>query len=903
VSAADQAFLFTDLAGSSRLWERQPDAMQVALADHDAIVAAAVQAHGGEVFSTMGDGFAATFADVGDAVAAAVDAQRNLRGYSWGPTGELRVRMGIHIGPAQRRGTDYFGPTLNRCARLMALGHGGQVLVSAAARDRLGADHQTHDLGYHQLRDLAAPEHVFQLVADGMDVDFPPLRGVEGSAGNLPLQLTSFVGRRDDVDGVLAALESGRVLTLSGVGGVGKTRLALQAAAAVASQFADGVWLCELAALGDPDAVPHVVAALFGVQAEPDRSLTGLLAERLRTSKTLLVLDNCEHVLDAVVELVEAVLAACPGVTVLATSREPLVVAGEIVRPVRALGSDDALELFVDRASAARPEFTLNDGNEAAVAEICRRLDGVPLAIELAAARVLSMGPTEIAQRLDERFRLLTGGRRTALERQRTLRGTVDWSYDLLDAAEQTVFCRLAVFAGGFTIDAAEAVAGTDDSGSVADAVWSLVRKSMLVADVQEESTRYTMLETLRQYAEEQLVGRGEADDIRRAHSSYLAALAEQAREGERRPEEGTWARRLDLELANFRAALSWAADHDRPETAGRLIAALGLHAYMYMWSEFDTWATTVAAAIDRAGEHVTPSTAIFTYAIAADFAWAAGESRRAQELIDRGSARVDEKAIGISIDPDAVVELETARSNVCLATGDAAGAIEAIEQGVAVAHRSAPAMLARSQAHLALALAAANRTAEARTTAEAALALARTTGNPTTIGYSGFALGESLLDSDVDAAVGALAEADLAVRSVNNRFLVGICQLSLVSALGRSSTPEPAFSGYLELLDHWEAAANRLQQRVTIRNAAELLSRRGQPDVAAVVHGSMDALGSAPPAGSPEQLRLAASLAAAQHALGPRYDDAVRCGASMDDDELVEFVRHALQQALEPPA
>jgi predicted ATPase/class 3 adenylate cyclase len=901
VSGGDHAFLFTDLAGSSRLWERQPDAMHVALAEHDAIVVAAVEVHGGQVFSTMGDGFAAAFASVGDAVAAAVAAQRGLRTHAWGAIGELRVRMGIHVGPAQRRGADYFGPALNRCARLMAIGHGGQVLLSGIARDRLGAEHQTHDLGYHQLRDLAAPEHVFQLVAAGMELDFPPLRGVGKHVGNLPLQVTSFVGRRDDVDGVLAALESGRVVTLSGVGGVGKTRLALQAAASVASRFTDGVWLCELAAVGDPAAVPHVVAALFGVQPEPGRPLTALLADRLRISETLLVLDNCEHVLDAVVELVESLVAACADVTVLATSREPLVVAGEIVRPVRALGRADAVELFVERAAAVRPDFVLSSTNEASVAEICGRLDGVPLAIELAAARVISMGPAEIAGRLDERFRLLTGGRRTALERQRTLRGTVDWSYDLLDTEEQAVFCRLAVFLGGFTVDAAEAVVGAGTEGSIADAVWSLVRKSMLAADVQEESTRYTMLETLRQYAEEKLVARGEADDIRRSHSSYLATLAERARDGERRPEEGTWARRLDLEIGNVRAALSWAADHDEPETAARLIAALGMHAYMYMWSEFDTWATTVVAAVDGVGGRIAPSTAVGTYAIAADFAWAAGDNDRANQILDRGAARLARAGANLSIHPDATVEFETARSNVLLATGDAAGAIEAIERGVAAARRSDPAMFARSQAHLALALAAANRTNEARHLAEAALDLARKTGSPTTIGYSGFALGESLLDTDIEAAIGALSEAELAVRSVNNRFLLGICRLSLVSALGRSSTPTAALTGYLELLDHWEAAANRLQQRVTIRNAAELLSRCGQPGIAALVHGAMESLGSTPPKGSPEQLRLAASLTAAHDELGADYDDAMTRGARMSEDELTDTVRAALRRALEP--
>jgi hypothetical protein len=323
------------------------------------------------------------------------------------------------------------------------------------------------------------------------------------------------------------------------------------------------------------------------------------------------------------------------------------------------------------------------------------------------------------------------------------------------------------------------------------------------------------------------------------------------------------------------------------------------MHAYMYMWSEFDTWATTVVAAAALSGDRVAPSTAIATYAIAADFAWAAGDNDRAHQLIESGAVRLAHARAEISIHPDATVELETARSNVSLATGDATGAIEAIERGVAAAVRSDPAMLARSQAHLALALSAANRTDEARHMAEAALDLARTTGNPTAIGYSGFALGESLLDTDVDAAVAALSEAELAVRSVNNRFFIGIIRLSLVSALGRSSTPFSALTGYVELLDYWEAAANRLQLRVTIRNAAELLSRCGQPEVAALVQGAMESHGSEPPQGSPEQLRLAASLAAAEHALGADYRDTITRGAHMDEDELIETIRTALHTAI----
>ena len=473
--AGTVTFLFTDLEASTRLWEEHPDAMHGALARHDEILRGAIAAHEGHVVKTTGDGFHAAFADASSAARAAVDAQVALAREAWGDTGELRARIGIHTGPAQQRDGDYYGTALNRAARLMSVAHGGQIVVSLATEELLAgsldADTALVDLGVHQLRDLAAPVQVFQLVHPGLRRDFPPLRSLDAYRGNLPVQATSFVGREAEIAAIGTALTTSSLVTITGVGGVGKTRLAVQAAAEVLPDFPDGAWICELAAAIDGDSMLQIVAATLVVPPRAGHDLTDAIAQFLRSKRLLLVLDNCEHLLDEAGALASALIQHCPGVRMLATSREGLGVDGEQVWPLpsltvaassdsTALVGNDAVRLFGDRAHAIKPAFVLDAGNVGAVAEVCRRLDGIPLAIELAAARVVSMTPREIADRLDERFRLLTGGRRSAVERHHTLRATVDWSYSLLDERSRTVFDRLAVFDGGF--DSAAADRGRD---------------------------------------------------------------------------------------------------------------------------------------------------------------------------------------------------------------------------------------------------------------------------------------------------------------------------------------------------------------------------------------------------------------------------------------------------------
>ena len=461
------------------------------------------------MFKHTGDGVCAAFASPRCAVDAAVAAQRAL---------ELPVRMGLATGEAELREGDYFGAVLNRAARVMAAGHGGQVLLDGTTAG-LCSSIDLIALGPRRLRDIAKPVEMFQVLAAGLRSEFPPLATLDATPGNLRPQTTSFIGREAELAEVQAALKAHRLVTLTGVGGVGKTRLATEVAARLADEFPDGVWLFELAAVTDPAAVPDAVAAVLGITQQPGKSVAESVAAALEGRTRLLVFDNCEHVLDAAADMIEAILAQSASVKVLATSREGLGVADEQVWPVPSLdlsgGIDSAaVNLFVERARNLAPRFSIDKADEvAAVVEICRRLDGIPLAIELAASRMASMTAREVRDRLDQRFRLLVGSRR-ALQRHHTLRHAVAWSYDLLDDAEKELLERCSVFAGGFDLQSACAVGGPEgvDDYAVLDLLDALVRKSLLVADRSSGRTRFSMLETIREFAEEQLVARGEAN-------------------------------------------------------------------------------------------------------------------------------------------------------------------------------------------------------------------------------------------------------------------------------------------------------------------------------------------------------------------------------------------------------
>ena len=588
-------FLLTDVEASTQAWQADSAAAATAVARQEEILAQAIAAHGGfrPVEQGEGDSVVAAFSRATDAVAAAVEAQLALAREPWTTSEPVRVRMALHTGEAEAHEGRYAGSTIIRTARLRAVAHGGQTVLSRATAelvsDALPDGLALLDLGSHRLRDLIRAEQVFQVNHRDLPASFPALRSLDRVANNLPAQLTSFVGREEELAQVGRLLASVRLLTLTGSGGCGKTRLAAHAAASVAESYPAGVWWVELAPLGPGSAVSTAALSALGLREQPSRSAVDQLADHFGSGRALVVADNCEHLLDSVVELVEPLLGRSPELTVLATSREPLGVAGETtwrVPPLALPGSGpstpdaltayDAVALFVERAQQARPNFVVTNDNAPAVAEICARLDGIPLAIELAAARVRVLSPEGIRAGLDDRFRLLTGGSRTGLARQQTLSASVEWSYDLLDEAERTMLRRLSVFAGGFTLDAAETVCAGDgiERLQVLDLLTSLVDKSLVVADDDRARTRYRILETIRQFALERLETAGEEEGIRDGHLAVQLELAAEA--DDRLLSDDEFTARQEPEHDNLRGALEWALARDDLDAAIQLLMGLG---------------------------------------------------------------------------------------------------------------------------------------------------------------------------------------------------------------------------------------------------------------------------------------------------------------------------------------
>ncbi len=558
--------LLADVEGSTRLWDTDPDAIRDAIKRLDSVLAVVVPKHNGvrPIEQGEGDSFVVAFIRAADAIGCALELQH-------APLAPIKLRIGIHSGDIHLRDEgNYIGPTINRAARLRDLGHGGQTVVSGATEplvaEQLPPDVTLIDLGSHRLRDLPRPERVWQLCHPDLHIDFPPLRTVDSAvAERLPAQLTSFIGRETEIASVREALVQHRLVTLTGAGGAGKTRLAVRVATDVALDHRDGIWYVDLAPITEPALVPVTVAHTVGLPDQPGLPATDRLLRFIRDRAMLLVLDNCEHLLDAVADVVTELLAGCPAVVLLTTSREPLGVAGEVCRRIPSLSlADEAIQLFTDRARRTTPGFQLTTDNAATVTEICRRLDGMPLAIELAAARVRALSPAEILDSLHDRFRLLTGGARTAVRRQQTLRASMDWSYALLTEPEQTLFGRLAVFVGGFDLDAARAVAGGDavEYYQVLDQLTLLVDKSLVVAEGSRGGTRYRLLETVRQYAQERLAESGDSDAVRDRHrdhySSHILEL--------------DWA---TTEIDNLRAAFAWCRERSHTDLALALASSL----------------------------------------------------------------------------------------------------------------------------------------------------------------------------------------------------------------------------------------------------------------------------------------------------------------------------------------
>jgi predicted ATPase/class 3 adenylate cyclase/Tfp pilus assembly protein PilF len=586
-------FLFTDIEGSTRLWETQHAAMQQALAHHDEILRDAIEANDGYVVKTTGDGAHAAFAISADAIAACLAAQRALKAHAWGEL-SIKSRMALHSGTAEQRGGDYYGPALNRAARLMEAAHGGQVLLSLATeelvRDHLPAAVVLRDMGERRLKDLIRPERVFQLIAPDLPADFPPLKTLDARPNNLPAQTTPFIGREHEIRAIKEQLSNAKVrlLTLSGVGGTGKTRLALQAAAEMVDEFEHGVFFVPLAALRESTLVLQTIAQAFDVREAAGRQLKEQLKDHLRGKQMLLVLDNFEQVIDAA-SLLSELLSGAPGLKVLVTSREVLRLSGETDYPVPPLSLPDlrrlpplnrltqyeAVALFIERAVAVKPAFTVTNENAPAVAEICYRLDGLPLAIELAAARVRVLPPQRMLAELSHRLSFLMGGARDLPARQKTLRGAIDWSHDLLNADEQKLFRRLSVFVGGSTLEAIETVCHIEPALSVLETLESLVGKSLVKQTEAHGQPRLVMLETIREYARDRLIAAGEAERVRERHRVCFLALAEEAKPKLMGAEQAEWLRRLDEEHDNLRSALEWSLIGPSSRGGLRLCGAL----------------------------------------------------------------------------------------------------------------------------------------------------------------------------------------------------------------------------------------------------------------------------------------------------------------------------------------
>ena len=594
-SARVTTLLFTDIEGSTRLWEQEGERMSRALAAHDALSREVVERNRGMVVKMTGDGMYAAFEDPVDALNATAALALGLDNLVSANHVALRVRAGLHLGIVERRNDDLFGSPVNRAARIMKAAHGGQILVSQAVvdqvRERLPAPMSLRDLGAVRLRDLATSEHVYQVVHPRLRQDFPALRSLEATPNNLPQQVTSFIGRERELADAKRLLEGTRLLTLLGMGGLGKTRLSLQIGADVLEKYPDGVWFVDLAPIRDPALVPNAAAHALGVHEEPGRPITQTLCAHLREHKLLVILDNCEHLVGACASLADALLQAAPNVRILATSREALHIRGEQTYPVLPLAVPDrkagaetllrseAVQLFVERARLQKPDFSVTERDAPAVADLCARLDGIPLALELAAARLRSLSVSEINARLNDRFKLLTSGSRVALERQQTLRALVSWSYDLLQPNEQIVLDRLSVFAGGFDLDAAEAVCAADPIASedVLDLVTSLVEKSLVMVEQEGHGSRYGLLETIKEFAHEHLKQRyallgtirefaserlKERDDVAATmvrHCEHYLRIAKTARPKLDGPDQAEWMRRLEVDLDNLRAAISLA--------------------------------------------------------------------------------------------------------------------------------------------------------------------------------------------------------------------------------------------------------------------------------------------------------------------------------------------------------
>lgn len=805
-------FLFTDIEGSTRRWEADPESMRAALASHDVVLKDAIESHAGWLFKHTGDGMCAAFTSTRAAVEAAIAAQRAL---------ELPVRMGIATGEAEHRRGDYFGVVLNHAARVMSAGHGGQILIDGVTAGLMsGIDLEA--LGERRLRDIAAPVAIYQVRAPGLPTAFPRLKTVDPTPGNLRRPDTSFIGREPEVASLETALNNHRLVTLIGVGGVGKTRLALETAARMTEHFADGVWVVELAAISDPTAVPDAAAAALGITQQPGMTVTESVATTLGRGSRLLVFDNCEHLVEAAADMIEAILAESDALRILATSREGLRLGDEQLWPVSTLDVDSsAATLFVDRAAAVASTPLVDHPDT--VAEVCRRLDGLPLAIELAASRLQSMTVTELRDRLEDRFRLLVGARR-GLEHHQTLRHAVQWSYDLLNETEQTVLQRCSVFAGGFDLAAARVVAGAANDLDILDLLDALVRKSLLLADRTSTRTRFSMLETIRQFAEEQLIVAGDADHARTAHAVYFAERENDVLalwDSPNQREAYAW---VTTELANLRAAFRWAAAHDDLDTAAPIAVYATIIGFWVERHEPMAWAEELIAPA-KAGEHRRLAQ---LYVVAA-LCYLTGRVECAVGYLDAGHAAVDSGRF------DALSsKFEGILAGAYLASGDLPRCLEVYRNRI----DQTPGTHVVATASLVLGLEIAGDHDEALTVAKDLISIADASDNPHAMSWARFAHGFACRDVDPEAAYRSFTRGLKVAQDSDNRRVASILAVGLSDLAAFHGDPTDAFTFLTAAIRSLYNSDSVSILPIALATLAAVFDRLGRYETAATLSG-----------------------------------------------------------------
>jgi predicted ATPase/class 3 adenylate cyclase len=820
------SFLFTDVEGSTGLWDQRPDEMGPALADHDQMVRAAVSRYEGYVFATGGDGFAAAFSRGGQAIAAADEVQAALAGHPF-----LRVRMGIHTGETQERDGDYFGPAVNTAARIMSMGCGGQVLISEAALSVADGGQDTTDLGLHRLQGIAETVQVHQLG----DAEFLPLTRLSAVAGRLPTTRTSLVGREDLISRVGEAVRTGTVVSLTGVGGVGKTRIAVEFAARAAGRFRDGAFFVELAPVVEEAAVGEAVLAAVGLDNAPGESPLALLASVLDQAEALLVFDNAEHVVEEVADIVEELLEHCPSLAVLVTSREGLAVPGEHVIPVPPLSgrlqpgqqTSDRVRLLVDRALEVNPALVTTGPEAEALAAIADELDGVPLAIELAAARMTALSPTQVAERLSDRFALLTGGRR-GRDRHQTLRATVQWSYDLLDAEDRDLFDQISAFPSGFVLPLAVGIAERDEL-QVIDQLEHLVSKNMLVFDPTDNGGRYRMLETLRQFGQENLEQQDRLRSVMDRRGEVLAGYVEELT-GDLMfgPDERQRRAALLAESSNVVAVCEWSISSSTPESAARIFVTCATEIFQAAYGPLYDAADRLAHSMPRDSSLLPPVLAMACWGAVMD-----GQLELGERWLDLADELRD---AGLEAD---WIPLEQSRAMFLAWTGRYEAAVGTLSDLVALGDEmDDPRAVAFAKLTSAYFLAPLGRYEEAVAEADEAIALASELGSEAYRAAAMAAKGYALAWFDPVAALPLLEQANEVLRSSGWAWLATSTQRSIARAMTAIGDVGEAAGMLREGLVAGSATTAVLSDHASAFYVVNLLARAGRWEEAAVANG-----------------------------------------------------------------